>query len=272
MSSDEAETPCGVPDLLYDAHVHILPFINRLKSVFVTKKDNEVVKCTIHFGKMEHGAFNNELPRMFFMQTLLMLQRFQDWNNVNPSYDTHDYYYTLNLPVHKPKKQKTLLPAFDDNKTVRSRTHFIKTAGRYNMQVEHSYCQDNTAVLLHVNNRSNIDVRIEMTQVCNVIPQSIPIVVEPFHVCLRTQTVFCLENWKFMFIREWAAPTRLEAETKQFRDKEKDMCAHRLQIEFIGTSDYINNLTPDYFSVSLLLKICSLLGGNIIHLNPIHPQ
>jgi hypothetical protein len=174
--------------------------------------------------------------------------------------------------VHKPKKQKTVLPAFDDNKTVRSRTHFIKNPGGYNMQVEHSYCQDNAAVLLHVNNQTNIDVRIEMNQVCNVVSQCIPSVVVPFHVCLRTQTVFCLENWKFMFIREWAAATRLEAETKQFRDKEKDMCVHRLQIEFIGQSDYINNLTSDYFSVSLLLKICSFLGGNIIHLNPIHPQ
>ena len=43
----------------------------------------------------------------------------------------------------------------------------------------------------------------------------------------------------------------------------------KMQIEFIGTTNYINNLTPDYFSVSLLLKICSLLGGNVIHLNPI---
>ena len=270
MSEEQFETPCGVPDLLYDAHIHILPVVNTLKNMFATKKENECVKCKIRFGKLENSTLNTEVPRMFFMQTLLMLQRFHDWTDVKESYDTHDYYYHLNIPSQKAKKQKTAVQVDSSTtKTIRSRTHFIKKPEGYQMQVEHTYCHDKNKALLHVNNRSNLDVEVEVQQVSLIMVHTIPTVVVPFRVCLRTQTMFSLDNWNFIFTREWAAPTRIDAETKQFRDNDKDTCVHKMQIEFIGTTNYINNLTPDYFSVSLLLKICSLLGGNVIHLNPI---
>lgn len=270
MSDEQFETPCGVPDLLYDAHLHILPVINKLKNMFVTKKGNELVKCKIRFGRLENSTLNAEVSRMFFMQTLVMLQRFQEWKDVKNSYDTHDYYYNLNVPSQKAKKQKTAVQGDGStNKIIRSRTHFLKKTEGYQMHVEHTYCHDKNKALLHVNNRSNLDVEIEVQQVSPIMLHVIPTVVVPFHVCLRTQTMFSLENWNFIFTREWAGPTRIDAETKQFRDKDKDSCVHKIHIEFIGTTDYINNLTADYFSVSLLLKICSLLGGNVIHLNPI---
>ena len=144
------------------------------------------------------------------------------------------------------------------------------------MLLTHTYVNNASTTFLHViDSEPRVHVKVTVQKKITVPPESLPSSVLPEFVRIRKQSFFALENWRFVFTQEWDGSTRGEAEKKQqmdkCRNKEKTdyKKKHKIKIEFVGTRDYIASVSADYLTMSMLLKLCSLLGGNIFSIQPL---
>ena len=182
-----------------------------------------------------------------------------------------------NTQVNNTQTQNTQTPSY----RVSSQVVFTNNVTP-KMLLTHTYVNFVSAAFFNVvDSEPRVHVKVTVQKKIMIQPELLPPSVLPEFVRIRKQSFFALENWRFVFTQEWDGPTRLEAERKQQMDKCHNLnqmrthaqtaCQqkkHKIKIEFIGTREYIAAVSADYLTMSLLLKLCSLLGGNIFSIQP----
>lgn len=220
-------------------------------------------QCKVTLGRLVDREFDSHVPRVFFLNTLRMLGRYENWKSVVRDACSHDYFYPVDCTHNVRRRSSTTNTSHEQ--LVRSSTSFMSAPNK--LATEHTYAEVVGVSLLHVEDESDdttVDVQVRIQKIHSVLPKILPKFVQPLFVRLRRQTVFNLENWRFVFTQEWSAPSRADAEQKLG----KGDAVYKIKMEFTGSRDYLLSLPDNYLAVSLLLKICSLLGGNILTIFP----
>jgi hypothetical protein len=288
-----------LPAELQLAHERLHPELVKMKNmVFYNDNADARVECFISIGTFDKDtrAFNTNIPSLHYYNTLHMLRSYREWKSVVFAQDSHEYVYSIDsfkdrqkqVKQYRKNKKKEIMQASQSTNCVPNQTHLISSKVCFaedNMKIEHTYNDTVSTTAFNVaDSEPIVDVRVTVRKKINVKNELLPGSVIPQFVRIRKQSIFALENWQFVFTQEWTGLTRIEAERKQCVDRCGNTILnyddhtqnapdssknYKIKIEFIGTKDYISSISPDYLTVSLLLKICSLLGGNIFSIQPL---
>lgn len=280
----EAEVSYHVPDELQAAQIHVLPLIKAFRSLVAKLGHHQPSGARSELSVVFGGGGGGEgggapLPfsvgssGLFFKHRLKMMQRFADWKSVH-TVCSHEYFYPINdTPIC------TTTVFGPDKIAVRHDSRVLTQHVVFSFQEEAL---------------RGLHVRVAVKRVDNVPVASLPVMIRPQGVRIRKQTTFVMRNWSFQFVREWSAPTRAEAEEKQAGadydheyDHDADTAAatvsngsirngdtapltYKVKIIYTGSVTETADLSDEYLALSLLFKICSLMGGgNIFCLHPV---
>lgn len=241
-----------IPHELSPAHDFLLPLILTFKSSFGRPISSGRVELSVSFGSLVTGlatrTFENHTSGVFFRNTLKMMEKYVDWESTATTY-AHDYFYSV------------------DALAVQTSTYFRPP----HMSVEHSSTVTNSNMVLAIHEAPTpgLHVCVSMKTKQQVAVDVLPPIVLPLAVRLRKQSSFTRGTWKFVFEQEWVAATRTEAEDKQLRALDAGSM-YNIKIVYIGSERDAADAAAEYLSLSLLLKICSVMGGgNIFYLHPV---
>ena len=255
VASGVSQFVSQIPDELSAAHDYLLPLVSMVKSSLAELQRQPAavfrarVELSVSFGSLITGAltrtFENHTSALFFRNTLKMMQKYVDWESTDTMY-AHDYFYTV------------------DALAVQTSAYFKPPR----MSVKHSSTVTNNNVLFAIREAPTpgLHVCVSLKTKQQVAVEELPSIVLPLAVRFRKQSSFTRGTWKFVFEQEWVAATRSDAEDKQLRAFDTGSM-YKIKIVYIGSE---RDTAPEYLSLSLLLKICSVMGGgNIFYLQPI---
>lgn len=232
-----------VPVELQCAVLHIVPLVSKFRQC-VLQPHKGTLELEVRLGRrVESGRWETDVGATTFFASLELLQSYKQWARREEACDSHDYFYAL--PSGARARTSVV---FDKQVTV---THVQKQAmGALDVKlVTHSF-----------------DARVSLKSEVPLDAKALPHMVEPTLVRIKKRWSFWLDKWRFDLTQVWSGVTREVAESNQARN----MCTFEIEVECVCDAGVVSGLSDEYIALSMLLKLCSLLGGNMVRMLPMH--
>lgn len=229
-----------VPPELTAAVLHIVPVVAQYRQALNEK--NRHVELEVRLGRRVNSSsrWDTDVGCPTFQAVYQLLDAHDGWRRKELHIDSHDYVYTT------PTGQ-------------------VRTSVRLHKHATVSHMRKVSLASLDLKLVTQpFDARVSVKAEVPVDGLTLPPIVEPHLVRLTKRSSFWLDKWRFDLTQVWAGVTRSEAESNQARGK----CAYEVEVECVCPPSLLSTLTDEYIALSMLLKICSLLGGTSLSMLP----
>lgn len=227
-----------VPPELSAAVTHVMPVVAEYRQALHDKTHTTQLK--VRLGKRAGGArWDADIGGPTFQAVHTLLDAYDGWRHKQLHVDLHDYFFTAAGQVRT---------------TVLLHSH---------VDVTHTRKLSLTSLDLKLVTQP-FDARVSVRREVAVDGATLPPIVEPHLVRLKKRSSFWLDKWRFDLTQVWSGATRSEAESKQAQGK----CTYEVEVECVCTHAALSTLSDDYVALSMLLKVCSVLGGASLSMLP----
>jgi hypothetical protein len=166
-------------------------------------------------------------------------------------------------------KRVDLCHEYVHSEGVETTTTFLADAPGPRLLVKHTrtIVGDKKGLWVSTTCNGPIDIAVDVTTVTveHVDDKALPFVVLPASVRFSKKHEFHLNNkWCFVFTESWSGRTHQEAERAQSLGQGE----FGIDVEYVGTT----SITPSYLTMSLLLKLGSVLGKGGGVMPPVRPR
>lgn len=230
-----------VPSELESTVHFVAPLVHKFRDLVNRSGCPNTVELEVRLGTLG-DKWEPNVGAFVFNTALDLLQTYDSWSRVELWQDSHDYFYTL------PDGQK------------------VRTSVHFNDSVFVTHVQKVPVALADVKLVGQpFDARVSVKTETPVAAASLPKMVEPYMVRIKKRCSFTLDKWRFDLTQVWSGMSRSIAEANQARN----FCSFEIEIECVCPLQTLNSLSDEYIALSMLLKICSLLGVSTMKMMPL---
>lgn len=227
-----------VPEELGAAMSHVVPVVRRYRQ-FV--EQGEGAELEVRLGHQGATGWDANVGAPAFHAALDLVQRFTEWDRVQPHVDSHDYFFTL------PDGRK------------------VRTSVTFGPVVCITHAQKVAVAGADVKLVSQpFDARVSLKREVSVSAAELPAMAEPHLVRIKKRWSFFLPKWRIDLTQVWSGLSRSVAEANQARN----YCSYEVEVECTCSAQTVATLTDEYLALSLLLKLCSLLAQPTLRMVP----
>jgi hypothetical protein len=233
------------PVELQCAVLHIVPLVSKFRqAVLQAHTHKSGLELEVRLGRRhESGRWETDVGASTFFATLELLQSYTHWASWEDARDSHDYFYAL------PSGAR------------------VRTSVGFDQEVKVTHVQKQALGALDVKLVTHcFDARVSLKSEVPVDAKALPHMVEPTLVRIKKRWSFWLDKWRFDLTQVWSGVTRAVAESNQARN----YCTFEVEVECVCDAATVGSLSDEYIALSMLLKLCSLLGGTIVRMLPMH--
>lgn len=229
-----------VPPELTAAVTHIGPVVAQYRQALQDKQQH--VELKVRLGKRATGGmrWDTDIGSATFYAVHSLLDTYDGWLRKQVHVDSHEYLF-----AHGSMQVRT---------TVSLASHVAVTHVR-----KLSLASLDLKLVTQP-----FDLRVSVKTEIPVEGATLPPIVEPHTVRVKKCSSFWLEKWRFNLTQLWSGATRSEAELNQATGK----CTYEIDVECVCPLSTLSTLSDDYVSLSMLLKVCSMLGGASLSMLP----
>lgn len=229
-----------VPLELAAAVTHIVPVVAQYRQACNDQQQHVELKVRLGKRVSTGSRWDADIGSATFQAVHALLDTYDGWLHKQVHVDSHEYYFS-----HASTQVQT---------TVSMQSHVTVTHVR----------KGSVASLDLKLVTQPFDARVSVKTEVPVDAATLPPIVEPHLVRLKKSSSFWLDKWRFNLTQVWSGGTRSEAELNQTGGK----CTYEVDVECVCLPALLSTLSNDYIALSMLLKVCSMLGGTSLSMMP----
>lgn len=209
-------------------------------------------------GKLGSDRFQPGVSVHFMEKVVNMMNTYQQWSEVTPWTETHDYYYANGADASLPPVRTTAQFEIDsDTQKRRVKTSHMR---KFNIR-KYDYLFMSQSVKLPTDHYQ-YDLRISLNREESVPASELPRIVNPTFMRIKSRKTYFYTSedspaskpiWRFDLTKSWSAPTKTQAEIKQRTEDP----VFEIELECINPMALMTSPKHDAFYVacSMLLKM-----------------
>jgi len=214
--------------------------MEQLKKLVLQVRKNPALELEVRLGKIVSDRFNPGVDATFFEALRVELEACNE--------------------VYTSETWKEEMDVFfqTDSKEMRTRVSYPS----HIMSVKSTTIQKKRVVNVDFTTDAEYDLRVALSEeipVTDVAAIVLPTAVRLKHVKRYYYRHGDVETntWCFELSKTWTAPSRTEAEDKQYND----IPVYEIECELTDTREYVSTHSDKYIATSLMMKACDLLGN-----------
>lgn len=209
-------------------------------------------------GRLGPHNFETGVMPAFMERVVSLMNTYQQWSDVTPWVETHDYFYHAGSDPSKPMVRTTA--QFEIEPGTAKKRMKISNVRKYTlMKYDYQFVSQTMTLPTDMH---QYDLRVTLNREETLNKDDLPRIVNPTYMRIKSRKTYFYTSpdmpsnkpiWRFDLTKSWAATTKTQAEMKQKNEEP----TFELELECLDPSALMTSPTRDSFYVacSLLLKV-----------------